>query len=54
MQPNNGRWSIMSVIADGVNDLSLKRTEYKAIIKEKGFDGLVNDIENKIKNHENS
>lgn len=46
---NAGNWYIISVIADGINDLSLKRAEYAAIISDKGFDNLVNEIENKIK-----
>jgi len=46
---NAGKWYIISVIADGINDLSLKRAEYAAIINDKGFDNLVNEIENKIK-----
>ncbi len=54
MNSSEGQWYIISVIADGVNDLSLKRAEYKTVIKEKGFDSLVDDIENKIKNHANS
>lgn len=49
MQEDNGHWLIISVIADGVNDLSLKRAEYAAVIKDKGYDGLVKDIEQKIK-----
>jgi len=44
-----GKWYIISVIADGVNDLSLKRAEYQAIINDKGFDSLISEIENKIK-----
>ena len=52
MQQDNGRWLIISVIADGVNDLSLKRAEYAAVIKDKGYDGLLNDIEQKIKGME--
>jgi hypothetical protein len=31
-----------------VNDLSLKRAEYAAVIKEKGYNGLVTDISSKI------
>ena len=48
MLPNEGKWYIISVIADGVNDLSLKRAEYAAIINDKGFDNLVGEIEKKI------
>ena len=46
---DGGKWYIISVIADGINDLSLKRAEYAAIINDKGFTNLVNEIENKIK-----
>ena len=53
MQINNGQWYIISVIANGVNDLSLKRAEYGNVIKDKGFSGLVSDIEDKIKMYEN-
>jgi len=45
----DGRWLIISVIANGVSDLSLKRAEYAVVIKERGFDSLVQDIEGKIK-----
>lgn len=47
-----GQWLIINVIADGVSDLSLKRAEYAVVIKERGFDSLVEDIEKKIKQFE--
>jgi phospholipid transport system substrate-binding protein len=47
-----GEWRIISVIANGVNDLSLKRAEYAAVIKERGFDGLIDDIRGKIRSME--
>lgn len=53
MHQKDGKWFIISVIADGINDLSLKRAEYAAVIKEKGFDGLVKDIESNIYKLEN-
>ena len=53
MHEKNGQWMIISVIANGVNDLSLKRAEYATVIKEKDFDGLVNDVANKITDLEN-
>lgn len=53
MHENDGKWYIISVIADGVNDLSLKRAEYGSVIKEKGFEGLTNDIRTKIHDMEN-
>ena len=48
----DGKWRIISVIANGVNDLSLKRAEYAVVIKERGFDALVSDIGNKINDME--
>lgn len=51
LQQNGGRWYIISVIADGVNDLALKRAEYATIINDKGFDGLINEMEKKIQGY---
>lgn len=48
VQENAGSWYIISVIADGVNDLALKRAEYAAIITDRGFDSLVGEIQSKI------
>ena len=53
MHKNNGNWYIISVIADGVNDLSLKRVEYSTIIKKNGYENLVTNIEKKIAEMEN-
>lgn len=47
---NNGEWQIISVIANGVNDLSMKRAEYAVVIRDKGYNGLLEDIQSKIKN----
>jgi phospholipid transport system substrate-binding protein len=52
LQYTGGEWYIITVIADGVNDLSLKRGEYADVIRKKGFDGLVADIKSKISNME--
>lgn len=49
VQKDNEQWKIISVIADGINDLSLKRAEYSVVIKDKGFNALVADIEQKIR-----
>ena len=49
VQRNNQKWIIISVIANGINDLSLKRAEYAAIIKKDGFDVLVTKLEQKIR-----
>ena len=53
MHQNNEQWFIISVIADGVNDLSLKRAEYSTIIKKNGYEYLVTNIEKKITDMEN-
>lgn len=52
LQKIDGKWYIITVIADGVNDLSLKRGEYSDVIRNKGFDGLVEDLKTKITNME--
>ena len=49
VQKNNQKWRIISVIANGINDLSLKRAEYAALIKKDGFDVLVTKLEQKIR-----
>lgn len=53
MHNKDGRWYIISVIADGVNDLALKRAEYASVIKKDGFDALIAKINDKIRNLEN-
>ena len=52
LHEKQGRWYIISVSANGVNDLSLKRAEYAAVIKEKGYNGLVMEILSKIEETE--
>lgn len=49
IQSDNEKWKIISVIANGVNDLSLKRGEYSSVIKDQGFDALIENIEKKIR-----
>ncbi len=51
-QNQQGEWRIISVIANGVNDLSLKRAEYAAVIKDRGFPVLLDDIRRKIRDME--
>jgi len=53
MHKNDEQWFIISVIADGVNDLSLKRAEYSTVIKNNGYEYLVKNIEKKIVEMEN-
>lgn len=54
MHQRNNQWLIISVVADGVNDLSLKRAEYGTVIKDQGFDALVKQIQDKILQYETS
>ena len=48
MDNREDRWWIISVIANGVNDISLKRAEYADVIKIRGYDALLEEIKNKI------
>ncbi len=48
IQKNGKKWRIISVIANGINDLSLKRAEYAAIIKKDGIEVLIEKLEQKI------
>ena len=48
LQNKDGKWLILNVIADGVSDLSLKRAEYSHIIKDKGFDTLLDKLREKL------
>ncbi len=48
LQNVDDRWRIISVIADGVNDLALKRAEYGAIMQSSGIDSLLQEIHAQI------
>jgi len=48
IQKNGKKWRIISVIANGINDLSLKRAEYAAVIKKDGVEVLIKRLEQKI------
>ena len=48
VQNNKGAWKIISVIANGINDLSLKRADYSSVIKKRGFDSLITSLKQKI------
>jgi len=41
-------WRIVNVIADGVSDLALKRSEYGAVIAQEGIDALIAKLKAKI------
>ena len=44
-------WRIINIIASGVSDLALKRSEYTAVIKREGFEALIAKIKEKIDNY---
>ena len=48
VQQTDAGWKIISVIAQGVNDLSLKRAEYGGLIRDRGYPALVASLEEKI------
>lgn len=48
VQKDQKQWKIISVIANGINDLSLKRAEYSSVIKDQGFDTLMSSLHQKI------
>lgn len=48
LQKADDRWRIVNVIAEGVSDLALKRTEYGAVIAKEGIDALIARLDAKI------
>jgi len=42
------QWRIINVIAEGVSDLALKRADYSAFLKNKGFEALIEKLNEKI------
>jgi phospholipid transport system substrate-binding protein len=42
------QWRIINVIAEGVSDLALKRADYSAFLKNKGFEALVEKLNEKV------
>jgi phospholipid transport system substrate-binding protein len=48
MSQDNNKWMIISVIANGANDISIKRGEYADVIKLNGYDALLNLINKKL------
>lgn len=48
LKKNGDNWQIINIIANGVSDLALKRSEYTSILKTEGFDALIVKISAKI------
>lgn len=51
LKKSGGKWKIINIIANGVSDLALKRSEYSSILKQEGFDGLITKLIGKIENY---
>ena len=41
LQQQEGGWRIINVLADGVSDLALKRSQYRQILRDDGFEALI-------------
>ncbi|MDN5870519.1 MAG: ABC transporter substrate-binding protein [Nitrococcus sp.] len=48
LHQQGGRWTIINVLADGVSELAIKRSEYTAYIRDHGFAALVQELQRKI------
>lgn len=51
LKKKGNSWRIINVIANGVSDLALKRSEYTSILKREGFASLIAKIKEKIDNY---
>ena len=45
---HDGRWAIINIIANGVSDLALKRSEYSRVLRREGYDALIAKLEEKV------
>ncbi|MEA3413583.1 MAG: ABC transporter substrate-binding protein [Pseudomonadota bacterium] len=48
LKTRDGDWLIINVIADGVSDLALKRSEYTQVLDDRGYDALIEMLRGKI------
>lgn len=48
LKEKGNKWLIINIIANGVSDLALKRSEYTTILRREGFDSLIAKINEKI------
>jgi len=51
LKEKGNSWRIINIIANGVSDLALKRSEYTTILQREGFDALMTKINEKIDNY---
>ena len=52
LKENGNSWRIINIIANGVSDLALKRSEYTTILQREGFEALIAKIQDKIESYE--
>lgn len=51
MKKKDESWQIINIIADGVSDLALKRSDYTSVLNREGFDALIAKINEKIESY---
>ncbi|WP_446808344.1 ABC transporter substrate-binding protein [Methylomonas sp. 2BW1-5-20] len=51
MKKKDDSWQIINIIADGVSDLALKRSDYTSVLSRDGFDALIAKITEKIESY---
>ncbi len=45
------QWRVINVTANGISDLSLKRSDYTTFLKKKGVDALIDKLDEKISSY---
>lgn len=48
MRQTDGQWKIANVVVDGVSDLALKRGQYRKLLTDRGYEGLIAWINKQI------
>jgi phospholipid transport system substrate-binding protein len=48
LHKNGNQWNIINIVANGVSDLSLKRTDYTTFLKKEGFSNFIDKLNEKI------
>lgn len=51
MKKSGDSWQIINIIANGVSDLALKRSEYSSILDREGYNGLIAKVTEKIEKY---
>ena len=51
MKKSSDSWLIINIIANGVSDLALKRSEYSSILDREGYNALISKVTEKIEKY---